>query len=66
VTVERVLVRKHPLREALADDDDRLRAVAVGVGEIASGDDGTPSALKNPGETVRKRARGSSSPLTFA
>ena len=26
---------------------------------------GTPSALKNPGDTVRKLARGSSSPLTF-
>ena len=27
---------------------------------------GTPSAPKNPGETVRNRARGSSSPLAFA
>ena len=27
---------------------------------------GTPSAAKNPGDTVRNRARGSSSPLAFA
>ena len=35
----RVLVREHPLRQALADDDDFFGVAAVGVGEIAAGDD---------------------------
>src|SRR5581483_7670275 len=38
VAVDRILIRKHPLREALAYDDDRLAAVAIGIVEIPSGD----------------------------
>ena len=35
----RVLGREHPLRQALADDDDLLGVAAVGVGEVAARDD---------------------------
>ena len=35
----RVLVREHPLRQALADDHDRLGVAPIGVGEVAAGDD---------------------------
>ena len=37
--VQRVLVREHPLRQALADDDDRVGVVAIAVVEIAARDD---------------------------
>jgi len=40
VVVHRVLVRKHPLRQALAHNDDFLGVLAVGVVEIASGNYG--------------------------
>ena len=39
LTIDRVLIRKHALRHALADDHDRLGVPAVGVREIAAGDD---------------------------
>ena len=39
VAVHRVLAREHPLRQALADDHDLLGVAAVGVGEVAAGDD---------------------------
>ena len=39
LAVDRVLIREHPLRQALADDDDRLGVAAVAVGEVAAGDD---------------------------
>ena len=35
----RVLVREHPLRQALADDHDLLGVAAIGVVEVAAGDD---------------------------
>ena len=37
VAVDRILIRKHPLRQALAHDDDRLATSAVGIVEVASG-----------------------------
>ncbi len=37
--VQRLPGREHPLRHALADDDDRLGIPAVGVVEVAAGDD---------------------------
>ena len=39
VAVHRVLIGEHPLREALADDDDLLGVAAVAVVEVAAGDD---------------------------
>ena len=36
--VQRVAVRKQPLRDALAHDHDQLAAAAVVVGEVAAGD----------------------------
>ena len=39
VAVDRILIREHPLREALADDDDLFAAPAIGFVEIAPGDD---------------------------
>ena len=39
LAVDGVLVREHPLRQALADDDDLLAVAAVGVVEVAAGDD---------------------------
>ena len=36
MTVDRILSRKQPLREGGADDDDALRAAAIGIGEVAS------------------------------
>src|ERR1700693_4775791 len=38
VPVESVLAREHALRDALANDHDRLAATAIVVVEIASGD----------------------------
>ena len=38
VAVDRILIREHALRQALADDDHRLAASPIGVVEIASGD----------------------------
>ena len=38
VPVERVLAWEHALRDALADDDDRLAAAAIVVVEVASFD----------------------------
>ena len=40
MVVDRILIREHPLRQALADDDDLLTAAAVGIVEIASGENG--------------------------
>ena len=39
VAVDGVLIGEHAPRQALADDDDLLAAVAVGVVEVAAGDD---------------------------
>ena len=39
MVVDRILIREHPLRQALAHDDDRLAGSAIRIVEIASGDD---------------------------
>ena len=40
MSVQRFLVREHPLREALADDDDGFGVAAIGFAEVTAGDDG--------------------------
>src|SRR5262245_11995905 len=38
MVIDRILIREHPLRQALTHDDDLLTAPAIGFVEIASGD----------------------------
>ena len=49
VPVDRILIREHPLRQALAHDDDLLAAAAIGFVEIASGDDRDAECRKKTG-----------------
>ena len=60
--VERVLVGEHPLREALADDDDLLGVAAIGVGEVAAGDE----RHAERGEESRRDACGTRARILFA
>ena len=58
MAVDSVLAGEHALRHALADDDDRLAALAVVVVEIAAGEDGNAEGGEKSGrDGAELRAR---------
>ncbi len=61
VPIEGILAGKHPLRHSLTDDHYRLAATPVIIVEVPAFDDGHAERAKNPGETTRNCAIGSSS-----